>query len=120
MRGPRQQEQQLKKQQFNEIINDFAANKTFFFLFVRHPRLMTPEGILHLVEELQRIKDSPEYAEIVRISSKKTEELRELKRQRDHMRITFKRGKLEHDRDPNSDLGARWASGELEERLKES
>ena len=36
------------------------------------------------------------------------------------MRITFKRGKLEHDRDPNSDLGARWASGELDERLKKA
>ena len=57
--GPRQQAQQLKKQQFNEIINEFAANKAFFFLFVRHPRLMTPEGILHLVEELKKSKTAP-------------------------------------------------------------
>ena len=56
----------------------------------------------------------------MRVSSKKTEELSELKRQRDHMRSTFKRGKLEHDRDPNSDLGALWASGELEKRLKKA
>ena len=57
--GPRQQAQQFKKQQFNEIINKFAANKAFFFLFVRHPRLMTPEGILHLVEELTKSTTAP-------------------------------------------------------------
>ena len=51
--SPRQQAQQLKKQRFNKVVNDFAANNAFFFLFVRHPRLMTPEGILHLVEELK-------------------------------------------------------------------
>ena len=117
--GPRQQAQQLKKQWFNKTVNDFAANKALFFLCVRHPRLMTPEGILHLVEELKN-NDSPEYAEIVRVSSKQAEELSELKRQRDHMRSTFKRGKLEHDRDPNSKIGALWASGELEKRLKKA
>ena len=52
--GPRQQAQQLKKQRFNKIVNDLAANKAFFFGFVRHPRLMTPDGILQLVEELTR------------------------------------------------------------------
>ena len=57
---------------------------------------------------------------MVKVWSKKTEELRDLKRQRDHMRSTFKRGKLEHDRDPNSDLGALWASGELEKAAEES
>ena len=51
--GPRQQAQQLKKQRFNKIVNDLAARKAFFFGFVRHPRLMTPKGILHLMEELK-------------------------------------------------------------------
>ena len=57
--GPRQQAQQLKKQLFNQIFNDLAANKAFFFGFVRHPRLMTPEGILNLVEELNKSTTAP-------------------------------------------------------------
>ena len=110
----------MKKQRFNKIVNDLAANKAFFFGFVRHPRLMTPDGILQLVEELTNINNSPECAEIVAISSKKTEELIELKRKRDRMRSTFKRGKSEYDRDPNSNLGALWSSGELEKRVKKA
>ena len=104
--GSRHQAQQLKKQRFNKVVNDLSANKAFFFEFVKHPRLMTPDGILLLVEELAKIKNSPENAEIVRVSSKKTEELKELKRKRDSMRRAVKSGKREYDHDPNSKLGA--------------
>ena len=76
---------------------------------------MDPEG-----GHPTNVKNSSEHKEIVRASSKKTEELSELKRKRDRMRSTFKRGKLEYDRDPNSILGALWASGELEKRLKKA
>ena len=81
---------------------------------------MTPDGILLLVEELAKIKNSPENAEIVRVSSKKTEELKELKRKRDSTRYAARRGKREHDRDPNSKLGALWESGKLERQRIEA
>ena len=105
--GPRQQAQQLKKQRFNKIVNDLAANKVFFFGFVRDPRLMTPDGISQLVEEVAKNKNSSEHAEIVRASSKKTEELSELKRKRDRMRSTLKRGKVEHD-EARKSRGGLW------------
>ena len=118
--GPRQQAQQLKKQRFNKIISDISANKAFLFTFVRPPGLRTPDGILQLVQELTEVRSSPEYAEIVRVSSKKTEEVTELKRKRDSVRLAAKRGKREFDRDPRSRLGALWASGELERQRVEA
>ena len=42
--GTRQQAQEFKQQQFNNIFTNFAANKALFFLLVKHP---------HIVEELK-------------------------------------------------------------------
>ena len=35
--GPKQVAHLLKKQRFNKIVSDLAANKAFFMSFVRHP-----------------------------------------------------------------------------------
>ena len=54
----RQKAQQLKKQRFNKVINDIAANKAFFMSFVRHPCMRTAEGLHVLLTELRKFKGS--------------------------------------------------------------
>ena len=66
--GPRQQAQQLKKQRFNKIISDLAANKGFFMCLLRHPCVVTVEGITHLLEELAEVKNSKEYCDMLHVS----------------------------------------------------
>ena len=111
---------QLMKQRFNKIANDLSGYKPFFFAFVKRPQLMTPDGILLLALELEQIKNSPEYAKIAQASSEKTETLKNLKRERDNLRSKFRRGQREFERNPKSTLGAEWASGNLEKRLRKA
>ena len=85
----------MKKQRFNKIISDLAANKAFFMSFVRHPSVISVDGIRGLLHELKEVKKSKEYDEMVRVSMKKTEEVMELKRKRHQARLMLKRGR--HD-----------------------
>jgi len=51
-----QEARQLRKQRFNKMINDIAPNKDFFFSFVQHPSMHTPEGIRALATEIYKYK----------------------------------------------------------------
>ena len=85
----------MKKQRFNKIVSDLAANKAFFMSFVRHPSVISVDGIRNLMNELKEVKQSREYNEMVRVSMKKTEEVVELKRKRQQARLMLERGR--HD-----------------------
>ena len=61
----------MKKQRFNKIVSDLAANKAFFMSFVRHPSVVSIDGIRSLLFDLKEVKESPEYAEMVSVSKKK-------------------------------------------------
>ena len=39
----------MKKQRFNKIVSDLAANKAFFMSFVRHPSVVSIDGIRSLL-----------------------------------------------------------------------
>ena len=69
--APRQRAQQMKKQRFDEMISNFAVTKAFFMALVRHPRLMTADGIMSLMEEVREVKASKEYQERLRVAAKK-------------------------------------------------
>ena len=59
--GPRQLTQQLKKQQFNEILGDIAGSKLFFMSLGRAPSLVMPQGLTHLtdvIKECSRAKST--------------------------------------------------------------
>ena len=71
-------------------------NKSFFMSFVRHPSMITVDGIRTLMNELSDAKQSPEYTEIRRVSMKKTEEVVDLKRKRHQARLMLKRGKYDY------------------------
>ena len=68
---PRQRAQQMKKQRFDEMISNFAVTKAFFMALVRHPRLMTADGIMSLMEEVREVKASKEYQERLHVAAKK-------------------------------------------------
>ena len=63
--GPhaRQQAEQLKTQEFSKHLKESGANEGMFMRFVRYPNLLTPEGIPELVEAIEEMKQSKEYAE---------------------------------------------------------
>ena len=67
--GPRQQAQQLKKTRFNKVVSDLAAKKAFFMSFVRHPFLMSANGIMNLLVELREVMQTADYAEMLRVSA---------------------------------------------------
>ena len=54
--GPGQEAHLLKKQRFNKVINDIAANKAFFMSFIRHPCMRTVDGFELLLTELLDMK----------------------------------------------------------------
>ena len=64
----------MKKRCFNKVINDICRSKTFFMSFVRHPRMQTLEGFGLLLTELQEVKETVAYQEMVKQSAKRTEE----------------------------------------------
>ena len=72
-----------------------------------------PDGIVNLLAELAEVKTSKEYAEMVLVSQQKTDEVKELKRKRDHARLALKRGKMEHQCNPASRLAQLYSSGAL-------
>ena len=111
--GLKQKAQQLKKQRFNKVVSDLAANKSFFRCFVRHPSCITFDGILRLLEDLQNLKASPAYAKMVEVSEKKSEEVARLKRDRDKARLAVKRGKREYEQKAQTSLAKLYASGDL-------
>ena len=111
--SPRQQAQQLKKQRFNKVVNDIAANKAFFFSLVRHPSLMTADGLVGLMRELTEVKSSKEYQEMLRVSEKKSEEEKELKRKRDQARVKLNRGEQESEEHKDTNLAKLYDSGVL-------
>ena len=110
----------MKKQRFNKVINDLALNKAFFMSFVRHPCLLTAEGILNLLQELNEAKSSPEYKRMLEVSARKTSELVDLKRTRDMARLDFKRGKAQYERNERTKLSELYHSGYLAEEQERS
>ena len=86
VRGLRQRAQRMKKQLFEEMIRNFAVTKAFFMALVRHPKLMSADGLEALVEEWREVKASNEYQDTVRVAAKKRNKDKELKRKRDEAR----------------------------------
>ena len=74
-------------------MSDLAANKSFFMSFVRHPSVVSIDGIRSLLIDLKDVKESKEYAEMFAVSKKKTDEVKDLKRQRNQARLAVKRGR---------------------------
>ena len=70
--------------------------------------------------ELKEVKQSKEYGEMVRVSAKKTEEVTELKRKRDHARLALKRGKHEHSQGAKTELSRRYANGDLDQEVRDT
>ena len=64
--------------------------------FVRHPSVTSVDGIKAFLHELNKVKQSKEYEEMVRVSMKKTQKVVELGRKRQQARLTLKRGRHEH------------------------
>ncbi len=118
--GPRQQAQQLKKQRFNKVVNDLAANKGFFMSFVRHPSNLTWGGISFFLMALKDVKTSSEYARMVEVSTKRSKEVADLKRTRDRARLAVKRGRWEHEQDANTPFADLYGSGVLQKKQEEA
>ena len=117
--GPRQRAQQLKKQRFNKVINDIARNKGFFMTFVRHPAMLTAEGIMRIMVDLADLKKSSEYEKMTATSTKKTEAVLELKRKRETARLAVKRGKYDWDHwNQGTKFYRSYENGKLQEELE--
>ena len=86
VRGLRQRAQRMKKQLFEEMIRNFAVTKAFSMALVRHPKLMSADGLEALVEEWREVKASNEYQDMMRVAPKKRNKDKELKRKRDEAR----------------------------------
>ena len=82
----------MKKQRFDKIKSDLAANKTIFMSFVRHPFVISVDGIRAFLHELDELKQSKEYEKMFRVSMQKTEEVVELQRKHQQARLMLKRG----------------------------
>ena len=113
MVSARQQAQQLKKQRFNKVINDIAANKAFFMSFVRHPRMHTLEGFDLLLTYLQEMKQTVACQEMVKQSEKRTEEATRLKRKRDDARFRLRLGQRHIEQGRDTELAKRFKTGDL-------
>ena len=120
VKSARQRAQQLKKQRFNKVLNDDAANKAFFMTLVRHPMLMRVEHLVHLVNELKEVKASREYQDMLAASAKKSDDEKELKRKRDEARVQLNRGKAASVNGKLWRLAAMYDSGELQDRYEEA
>ena len=51
------QHQQLKKQRFNKVLNDFAVKKSVFLRFVQYPNIWQPSGIHLFLDVLQDLQN---------------------------------------------------------------
>ena len=91
--GPWQQAQELKKQCFDKVVNDLAANNAFFMRFVCHPSNLALQDITSLLNELREVMQSPEYKEMLRVSEKQLHEFKQLQRERDNALLLLKRGR---------------------------
>ena len=92
-KGCRQKAQQLKKQRFNKVISDIAANKAFFFSFVKRPNWKSLRGIRELLDSLNQVKETDEYKHMAEISQKTTDVVTKMKKSRDKARLASKPGR---------------------------
>jgi hypothetical protein len=118
--GPRQQAQQLKKQRFNKVINDIAGKKGFFMCLLRHPCVVTVEGIKDLLQELVELKESKEYRVMLDVSREKTEEVATLKRKRHETRLALKRGRHDYDDNLKTRQAYSFARGDLQQEVDDA
>ena len=116
--GPGQKAHLLKKQRFNKMISDLAMNKAFFMSFVCHPWLLTAEGVLNLLRELNEAKSTPEYKKMLAVSAKKPAELAALKGKRDMARLRLRQGKFQHARHENTKLAELFYKGVLADQFQ--
>ena len=117
VQGPRQDAQQLKKQRFNKVLSDLAAKKAFFMSFLRHPCLMSADGIRKLLLDLRDVMRTQDYKQILIVSAKKTEEVALLKSKREFARFAFRRGRQDSQQQADAELAQRFMTGELWEEL---
>ena len=103
----------MKKQRFNKVINDIAANKAFFMSFVRHPRMRTLDGFVLLLTELEEVKTTDAYQEMVRQSQQRTEEATKLKKKRNLARLRLKRGERDKAEGLETSLAKCFQRGDL-------
>ena len=112
---PRQQAQQLKKQLFNNVVNDLDCNKDFFMSFVCHPSFITTDGVRSLLSELNEVKQSKDYEDMA-----KTAGVTELRRKRDHARLAVKRGRLDYNNKADAEFARGYANGVLHALLSDA
>ena len=119
-RGCSQKALQYKQQHFNEVFGDLAANKAFFFSFVRYPIVTCPVRVRGLLASLKQVKETDEYKQMVESSQKKTEEVAELKKARDKAQLALKRGRWESEMHKETDLAKKYQSGALQTESEEA
>ena len=116
----RQKAHLLKKQRFNKVISDMAANKAFFFCFVKRPNWKSKCGIRELLDSLNELKETDEYKHVVEFSLKKTDEVTEVKKSLDKARLAFKRGRQEYERCKHTPLSEQYQCGDLRKECEEA
>ena len=110
----------MKKQRFNKIINDIACKKGFFMCLLRHPCVVTVEGIKDLLQELVELKESKEYRVMLDVSQEKTEEVATLKRKRHETRLALKRGRHDYEENLRTDKARLFATGDLQQEVEDA
>ena len=117
VQGPRQDAQQLKKQRFHKVLNDLAAKKAFFMSFLRHPCLMSADGIRKLLLDLREVMLTQDYKKMLLVSAKKTEEVALLKSKRELARKALHRGRQDSQQQADTELAQRFITGGLLEEF---
>jgi len=117
VQGPRQDTQQLKTQRFNKVLSDLAAKKAFFMSFLRHPCLMSADGIRKLLLDLRDVMRTQDYKKMLLVSAKKTEEVALLKSKRELARKALHRGREDSQQQADTELAQRFITGELLEEF---
>ena len=88
--------------------------------FLRHPCMLTAEGVICILAGLAELKKSPEYKKMKASSEKNKAEQLELKRKRDSARLAVKRGKYDWDHYNTTELYYQYEQGVLQEEVEKA
>ena len=104
------------------MLNDLACKKSFCCCsFVRFPATATTaEGLKAFLLELKRVLASPEYAEMQRVSHRKTEDDAAFKQARDEARKHLRRGSNDFCLQKPSKLACQFRDGLLQRACAEA
>ena len=85
--------------------------------FLRRPSLVSADGIRALLLELAAAMRKPEYAKMLAESAEKTEELRDLKSERDRARLALCRGRREAEQCRRTHFALQYQTGVLQKEM---